>query len=142
MTDPLVVTRTIAAPVERVYRAWTDPVEMSKWFYVGDGWHAEVTADVRVGGHFRIEMHNQQGDILISTGRYLELMPPKRIKVSWNSYAVSDTTVTIDLEPDDDGTVLVLTHEDLPSDDSVERHLNGWGATLDRLTRLAGELRQ
>lgn len=136
MTEPVMLTRLVPASVEVVYRAWTDPLEMSKWFYVGDEWKADVVADVRVGGRFRIDMHTPSGDRLVSQGTYLELDPPHRLKMTWTSYAVTDTTVTIDLEPVGQGTRLTLTHEGLPDPASAQRHLSGWGSTLDNLAGL------
>ena len=138
MTESMVVTKWIEATLEEVYDAWTDPALMSRWFFVSDGWRTKMTADLKVGGGFRIEMETDRGEHLVSTGTYLALQPPTHLSFSWSSYAVRDTTVTIDLAPEGNGTRLTLTHHGLPSVDLVDRHANGWTATLNNLLRVAG----
>ena len=42
------------APIEDVYRAWTDPAVMATWFFVEEGWSAEVVANAEARrGSFR-----------------------------------------------------------------------------------------
>lgn len=135
MNETVVITHLLAAPIERVYEAWTNPIVMARWFFVGEGWRATVQADVRVGGRFRIDMETETGEHLVSSGQYLELQHPSRVKLSWNSYAVSGTIVTIDLVQVADGTQLTLTHEGLPTTKLATRHANGWASTLANLSR-------
>ena len=45
------------------------------------------------------------------------------------------STVTIELEPADDGTLLRLTHSGLEPTDAQELHRKGWERYLDRLAR-------
>jgi len=66
------VTRTVKATVEEAYAAWTDPVLMRHWF------GTVVEADVRVGGRYRVENH-EQGQIFKHKGEYLVLEPGRRI---------------------------------------------------------------
>lgn len=47
----LVITRKLAAPRERVFRAWTEPEELKRWWGAGDGFTTPIAeVDLRVGG--------------------------------------------------------------------------------------------
>jgi uncharacterized protein YndB with AHSA1/START domain len=65
-------TRTVDATVEEAYAAWTDPVLMRRWF------GTVVEADVRVGGRYRVENH-EDGKVFKHKGEYLVLEPGRRI---------------------------------------------------------------
>ncbi len=55
------LTRTFAAPREKVFRAWTDPEELKKWF--GPVGYATPMAevDLRVGGKYQLGMRKLPG---------------------------------------------------------------------------------
>jgi uncharacterized protein YndB with AHSA1/START domain len=121
----------LPAPIEVVYAAWTDPETMARWLSpMGD---AEVEADVRLGGSFRVVMVG--GDMRIEhTGKYLTVDPPRLLSFTWRSpYTGSaPSVVTLTLTSDGDSTHLLLVHERL-SDEAAESHREGWGAMLTRL---------
>lgn len=48
--DVVEVEATINAPIARVYRAWTDPVDLKRWFGPKPGSLLSAEADVQVGG--------------------------------------------------------------------------------------------
>ena len=129
------ITRVIAAPIERVFAAWTDPAQMSRWFFVEETWSAEVENDLRAGGAFSIKMRSGEGTMLDCSGVYLEIDPPRRVVFSWTSYAVTDTRVSIDLLEVEGGTELTLTHEGLVDVEVRKMHAQGWGGCLASLER-------
>jgi uncharacterized protein YndB with AHSA1/START domain len=133
------ITRVINAPIERVFAAWTDPAQMSRWFFVQETWTAAVENDLRVGGVFSIKMHAGQEQLLDCTGVYREIEPPTRLVFTWTSYAVTDTRVTIELRDLGGATELTLTHEDLVDVDVRNAHAGGWGGCLDSLERHLAE---
>lgn len=55
------VARSFAAPREKVFRAWTDPEELKKWF--GPVGYSTLIAevDLRVGGKYRLGMRKLPG---------------------------------------------------------------------------------
>jgi uncharacterized protein YndB with AHSA1/START domain len=136
-TDAIVVRRTIAAPVERIYRAFTSGEELARWMSpVG---HAEVELEPRVGGALRVTMVGDRHRIE-HVGRFLELDPPHRLAFTWRSEFTGnvDTRVTIQLVGGNAGatTEVILRHELLPADARTS-HEGGWGAMLDRLAVIA-----
>ena len=132
------IERHIAAPPERVFDAWLDPVSMARWMSpIG---HAEAEVEPTVGGRLRVTMVGD-GRRIEHTGKYhREVDPHRRLVFTWRSpyTGPNPSVVTVDLSASDGGTHLVLTHEFLPPD-AVDAHAGGWGSMLDRL---AAELTQ
>ena len=118
--------RRLAHPVEKVWRAVTDPAELKHWF------PAEVTVDLRVGGAMRFVFTD---DVMPpSDGEVTELDPPRRFAFTW-----MEDTLSFDLEPADDGCVLTFTHV-FDERDRAARDAAGWHYCLTQLERrLAGE---
>jgi uncharacterized protein YndB with AHSA1/START domain len=131
--DVVLLRRSIPAPPERVYRAWTDPALLARWMSpVG---HSIVSVDPRPGGRFRVVMVGAERRIE-HVGIYRELVPGRRLVFTWRSpYTGGDSVVTVELEPRLDGTDLTLRHEGLPQD-QVGPHGGGWSAMLDRLDEI------
>ena len=137
MTRPLparagfTIERTLAAPAERVFRAWTDPEELIRWLSPSPEGSAEV--DLRVGGSFRIVMSGG-GREIEHTGEYREVEAPHRLVFTWISeFTDGESVVTVELHPIAGGhTRLVLRHERLPAE-HAESHEQGWGTFIEAL---------
>ena len=125
------IERIIAAPIEAVFAAWTDPTRMAQW--LSPTGVAEVEADVHVGGALRVVMLGE-GVRIEHTGEYLAVEPPRRLSFTWQSPYTGGqlSVVTVVLEPLDAGTRLRLSHDRLPAD-HVASHEGGWGSILARL---------
>jgi uncharacterized protein YndB with AHSA1/START domain len=122
----------LPASIEDVYAAWTQPEAMARW--LAPMGSAEVEADVRAGGRFRVVMIGG-GMSIQHTGEYLTVEPPRRLSFTWQSpYTRTEpSVVTVTLTADGDSTqLLLLLHERLP-EDAAESHRGGWGAILQRL---------
>ena len=136
---PLRIARTYAAPRETVFRAWTDPRALTRWFAPADDFRTEVPElDLRVGGRYRV--HMTQGDATHRvTGTYLEIRPPERLVFTWRwedePAHLDETRVTIELFERDGATELILTHDRFTDGASREEHGKGWNGCLDRLGR-------
>jgi len=74
---------------------------------------------------------------VLHEGEYRVIDPPRRLAFTWRSPATEHrpTLVTIELAPHEDGTRLVLVHEQLPTKDAAERHEKGWTVRIDKLAR-------
>jgi uncharacterized protein YndB with AHSA1/START domain len=111
----LILRRTYNAPVARVWRAWTDPAELGKW-YVADSDHIVhfAEADVRIGGTYRVGFGPPGTTPYIETGRYTEIVPMTRLafaeSVSLNGEVMQGTSNIVELRDVGAGrTELVLT---------------------------------
>lgn len=81
----LVLTREIAAAPAAVYRAWTEPELLMKWFAPLPWTTARAEMDVRPGGASLIVMRSPEGAEFPSPGQFLEVVPGERL-VFTNAY--------------------------------------------------------
>jgi len=138
----LIVNRTLNAPRERVFRAWTEEAELDRWFAPGPGRTVKSSLDVRVGGAYRIEMRAADGHLHVATGTYREIRRPERLVFTWRAEGgpeiVDDTVVMVEFfEAGDAGekTQVTLTHQNFRSADVRDRHEKGWTGCLEQLER-------
>ena len=139
----LEIKRLIKAPRERVYAAWTDPAQLVQWFGPEDVQTRDLVADVRVGGEFRWELTNSEGEEMTCRGEYRELQPGRKIVFTWKWEDDEDwqnhvSLVTVELNDADGGnTELRLVHQQLPNEASRDSHTRGWNSALDKLEKLS-----
>ena len=137
----LVLRRTYKASPQSVFDAWTTP-EIAATF-LGPGDHAlrEVEMDVRTGGTYRMVMLKPDGERLPVSGTYRVVRPPHKLSMTWrweedDPADEYDSILTLEFNPVPGGTELVLTHEQLASLESRERHGEGWAMILDQLAAI------
>jgi glutathione S-transferase len=136
----LEIKRFINAPRERVYAAWTDPVQLKEWWGPEGVRTRKITADVRVGGAYRWDLINQDGEEMTVHGEYRELVPGKKVVFTWKwdddeAWEHRTSIVTVEFSDRDGGTEVRLSHVQLPSEASRDRHNEGWNSVIDRLEK-------
>jgi len=136
----LEIKRSINAPRDRVYAAWTEPAQLKEWFGPENVRTRNFTADARVGGKYRWDLINEEGEDMTISGEYRELIPGKKIVFTWKwdddeAWKNTSSVVTLELSDRDGGTELRLIHEKLPSEESRDRHNEGWNSVVDRLEK-------
>jgi len=94
-----------------------------------------------VGGTFRWDLTNSEGEDMTMRGEYRELQPGKKIVFTWQweddeEWENHISIVTVELDDADGGTKLRLRHEQLPNEESRDGHRQGWNSTLNKLERL------
>ena len=80
----LVTTRVFDAPRESVYKAWTDPKQLAKWFPPEGFTSPRCEIDARPGGVFRVDMQGPKippfdGKIFPGPGTFVEVVPNERL---------------------------------------------------------------
>ncbi|HTA31894.1 MAG TPA: SRPBCC domain-containing protein [Solirubrobacteraceae bacterium] len=129
--------RTFDAPAEDVFDAWTNPEVLRRWWGPGPTWRTPVAeVDLRVGGRYRLSMEDPDvGTSLTVTGEYREVRRPERLVYSWSweedGHAGHESTVTVEFVERDERTIVLLEHSGLESQESRERHEQGWAACLE-----------
>jgi len=135
------VTRRFRASRRRVYRAWTEPELMMKWFADTDHDMRIVELDLRVGGRYRFEGEKGEKSWALE-GTYLEVRPEERLVYTWkwgddpDLGGPGDTVVTVDFLDRGEETELVLTQEGFTNEIARREHNTGWIGCLDRLEDL------
>ena len=81
-TEPehvLALDRMLDAPVEKLWRCWTEPELLERWF-CPKPWHAsDVRIDLRPGGEFSSVMNGPNGESFVNAGVFLEVEPRRRL---------------------------------------------------------------
>jgi uncharacterized protein YndB with AHSA1/START domain len=136
----LVVRRTIRAPREKVFAAWTEARHLIAWW----GPTPDVTCpsaevDLRVGGRYRIANRFPDGRLLWIAGEFEVIEPPVRLVFSWQleSHATGTERVTVDFEARGASTEVIVTHERIADAATRAGHEQGWMGCLDGLARYA-----
>ena len=135
----LVLRRTYRAPRQRVFDAWTKPHIAAAFLGPGGATVPEIEMDVREGGTYRIVMLKPDGERLPVSGTYRDVRAPERLSMTWrweedDPAEEYDSLLTLEFNEVAGGTELVLTHEQLASVESRDRHTEGWGMILDQLS--------
>ena len=135
----LELVRVLKAPRERVFAAWIDPDQASRWWLPQDCTLVLCKMDVRVGGGWHRRMRVPDGSVVSKWGAYHEVSAPERLVFTYNTeYADGridpETLVTVMLE-DLGGTRtrLTLRHERFWSEPASISHTGGWTGALNRL---------
>lgn len=85
MADDIKLTRIIDAPVETVWKAWTEPEHIMKWWGPQDYTSPSCEVDLREGGKFLFCMHApeyQGGQDSYTTGTYSKIVHLERLEFS------------------------------------------------------------
>jgi uncharacterized protein YndB with AHSA1/START domain len=145
--EQILITREFDAPKHLVYKAWTTPELVKRWWSANRGEVTVADIDLRVGGTWRYAMVADGGFEVAFHGEYREIVPNERI-VSTEVYegmpdaeAVNTLTFT---EVDARTTVTILVqhtskeHRDAHIDSGMEA---GMQDALDLLEQVAVSLR-
>lgn len=153
----LVLERTLDAPRDRVWQAWTDPERLKTWFAPKPYLVTEAEIELKPGGRFHTRMIGPEDFDSASTGCVLEIVEGR--KLVWTSSlgpgfrpaALPDDgcealamTVIMTLDDAGDGRTLyraVALHKDEADRDAhaAMGFHEGWGKCADQLEQVAKE---
>jgi uncharacterized protein YndB with AHSA1/START domain len=130
-----IVRRYRVAP-EKVWRAWTEPEALMRWFGpVEDPSDTTAEIDLRVGGRYRIAFGHLHGSRHEVSGVYHEVVPHRRLVFSWAWKSTPErvSRVSIDLKPLADGTELHFVHDRFFDEKARINHERGWLSFFENL---------
>ena len=133
----LTMTRRLRAAPSVVFEALTHPDQIARWFGSGAPDTKDIEADARPGGRYHFGFTGMNGNRMDVRGVYEEVRAPERLVFNWawDFDPEHVSTVTIDLSPDGEGTLLSLTHAGFHDDEALAGHREGWTFGLDRLSQ-------
>lgn len=145
-TRELVLTRTLDAPRALVFRAWTDPADLVRWWGPEGFTIPECKMDVREGGAWRTCMRSPDGNDLYVRGVYREVVKPSRLVFTWawedeKGEPGHETVVTVTFGERDGKTFVRIAHRVFESKKTRDMHRQGWASTLDCLAAFLAEKR-
>jgi uncharacterized protein YndB with AHSA1/START domain len=128
----ITVETTVNAPVEKVWKYWSDPQHITQWANASDDWHTtRAENDLKVGGKFLSRMEAKDGSFGFDFGgEYTNVQEHKTIE-----YTLGDgRKVKIDFTSQGNTTKLVETF-DAEATHSIEMQRSGWQAILDNFKK-------
>lgn len=147
----LVLGRVLRAPRHTVYRCWTEPELMVRWFAPAPWTCVSAQTDVRPGGRSLVVMRGPDGTQVPAAGVYLEVDPGARIVFTdaftdaWTPSAKPFMAVQLDFEDALGGATRYVararhwTAQDRAAHEAMGFHA-GWGLCADQLEALAATL--
>ncbi len=129
---PITVETIIDAPIEKVWKYWSDPVHITKWTFASDDWHAPYADnDLRKGGTFKTTMAAKDGSFSFDFGgEYTQVKNQELIE-----YTMADgRTVSVKFSTQNNGVKVTETF-DPETQNPVEMQKGGWQAILDNFRK-------
>jgi glutathione S-transferase len=136
----LVIERVFKASPERVFRAWTDPAVLVRWWGPEGFTTPEFAFDLRTGGAWRTVMRSPDGNPHRVSGIYRAIDPPRRLVITWaweeDDKRGHETEIEITFLAIENGTRMRLVQRLFQSPTSRDLHQDGWTQSFDKLDRL------
>ena len=134
MPSTIRLHRVLAAPPERVYRAFLDPGAICKWL-PPNGFTCTVhELDAKVGGRYRMSFTNfGTGNSHAFGGEFLELVPGERVRYTdkfEDPNLPGEMDVTVTLKKVSVGTEVNIVQEGVPDVIPAEACYLGWQESL------------
>ena len=107
----VVVTRTFDAPARLVFEAWSKPELFKKWWVPRSMGMTlrSCELDVRTGGKYRLVFGDDPANPMAFFGKYLEVVPNKRIVWTNEESGDAGSVTTVTFEERDGKTLLVMS---------------------------------
>jgi len=131
-SQKITVSAHIDAPIEKVWKYWSQPEHITQWCHASDDWHApHAENDLRNGGKFLTVMAAKDGSYQFDfDGVYDKVEEHKLIE-----YSLGDQrSVSIHFSTEDNGTRVTETF-DAETENSIEMQQAGWQAILDNFKK-------
>ena len=129
--EKIIVETFVAAPIERVWHAYTTPADIMQWNAASDDWHTTAASvDLREGGHFSSRMEAKDGSMGFDfAGTYTKIVEHQLIE-----YAFGGRTAQVDFVRGD-ASVTVRVTFDAEDTNEIEMQRGGWAAILNNFAR-------
>jgi len=129
----LTITRTFDAPRALVFKMWTEPEHMARWWGPRGFTTHSIEIDVRVGGAIRLCMRSSDGQDLWVNGVFREVVAPERLVfTAANEVDNAETVITVSFA-EVEGKTLLTMHQTFPRLDIGRGAKEGWNSSFDRL---------
>ncbi len=138
----IVIERELEAPRELVWKVWTDPDEVARW------WGPEhfttprdtIEFDLRPGGVCRLTMIGPDGQEYPSDGHFGVVEPPGRLsfgeETTDHPMIESGETIVEFIDLGANRTKVVITSRMVCAEELLDMARAGWGSQLDKLESL------
>ena len=128
----ITVEATVNAPVEKVWRSWSEPQHIKNWCAASEDWHApKAENDLRTGGTFSTRMEAKDGSFGFDFGGIYDNVKKNELI----EYTMGDgRKVSVHFKPNGNQTEIVEIFE-AETQNSVDMQKTGWQAILDNFKK-------
>ena len=145
--DQILITREFDAPRELVFKAWTTPELVARWWSGERGKVTSIDIDLRVGGSWRYVMEATEGFEVAFHGDYREIVPSERLVYTevYEGVPEGEAVDTLTLTEEGGRTLMTMLVQH-SSKEHRDGHINsgmedGMQEAMDALERVAISLR-
>ena len=148
----IIIKRTLAVPLSKVWKAWSEPESFKKWWGPEGYSSPDCTIDFREGGKYLYSMKGPDSKKIWGAGEYLEIDPQKKLiyvdrfsdeqgnTVPASHYNMpgewpDEMLVTVSLDEVAGKTNMTLAHAGLPAE-MADDCIKGWQSSFDKLERV------
>ena len=152
--EDLVITRIIDAPVDVVWKAWTEPEHIMKWWGPKDYTSPSCSVDLKEGGRYIFCMHapdEQGGQDQYTAGTYTKILPKERLEFDQDNITDKDGTsidpmsigmpadfpkknrMVVTFTPKGNLTEVIVTSYDWTPSQMFVYAMAGWHQSIDKL---------
>jgi uncharacterized protein YndB with AHSA1/START domain len=133
----LEITRLIDAPRRLVFRAWTQPEHLARWWGPQGFTTIACQMDIRVGGTYRFGMRSADGVEYWKRGIYREIVEPERIVFTFAWEDVDgrprrELLTTVTFLEEGTKTRLTLRQVGFTAVGQRDEHVIGWSSCFER----------
>ena len=128
----IIVSAIVAAPLTKVWEAWTKPEHITKWTFASDDWHApSAKNDLSIGGKFSTTMAAKDGSVSFDfSGTYIDIQPTQLI-----AYEIEDgRTVEIVFSSNGNETEIKESFK-AENTNPIEMQKEGWQAIINNFKK-------
>jgi len=142
---PIVVECFLNTTPEVVFKAWTDPEIVKRWFGMEPNSLHSASIDLRVGGEYRFTRKTTDNKTMTFEGRYLEIVDGEFLKFTWSITSDSSNSqldgseqseVEVSFSKDGQGTKLRVQHSALETTKNSQDFAVGWNASLKNIVNM------
>lgn len=128
----ITIGTTVNAPIEKVWKYFSEPEHITQWTFAVDDWHAPYAEnDLRKDGRFKTTMAAKDGSVSFDfTGTYTDVQPHQRI-----AYTIDDGRKVDTLFESDGNTTKITQTFEAEDQNPIEMQRDGWQAILNNFKK-------
>jgi uncharacterized protein YndB with AHSA1/START domain len=129
----LKVSKDFEVPVEKLFQAWNDPVQLKQWWKPLGNQLTEVINDLSIGGTVRYTFND---NTLIISGKYADVKENERLTYTWNwefpEEGVKNAAyyLTVEFAKNGDNSSIHITQENDQDGETLQPNMAGWDKAL------------
>jgi uncharacterized protein YndB with AHSA1/START domain len=145
-TRELEITRVFDAPRELVFKVWTQPEHLVRWWGPKGFTTPSCRMEVKPGGSYRTQIRSAEGKEHCMRGVFREVVPPERLVMTFawedgNGEPGHETLVTVSFADQGGKTRLTFRHGVFETVADRDSHQRGWSQFMDSLAAYLAAVR-